>query len=213
MDPEKVEAILSWETPSSVKDVQFARPLAKMTKGEHFTARNGRKKMRYQPFEWNERRQAAFEALKSAFTSAPILVHFDPSKEIYVETDASDFVTAGVLSHIHGDVLKSVAFFSKKMTSAECNYQINDKELLAIIRSFETWEPELMSNQADQLVKVLSDHKSLEYFMSTKQLTSRQVSRFSAIEDDCRAMGLSSTVSKHNSNALLVYVCIVYLTP
>lgn len=116
MDPEKVEAILSWETPSSVKDVQaflgfanfyrrfihnfsqVARPLAEMTKGEHFTTRNGRKKMRYQPFEWNEQRQAAFETLKSAFTSAPILVHFDPSKEIYVETDASDFVTAGVLS-------------------------------------------------------------------------------------------------------------------
>lgn len=39
---------------------------------------------------------------------------------------------------MHGDALKPVAFFSKKMTSTECNYQIYDKELLAIIRSFET---------------------------------------------------------------------------
>lgn len=75
---------------------------------------------------------------------------------------------------MHGDALKPVAFFSKKMTSAEYNYQIYDKELLAIIRSFETWEPELISNQADQPVKVLSDYKNLEYFISTKQLTSRQ---------------------------------------
>jgi RNase H-like domain found in reverse transcriptase len=67
--------------------------------------------------------------------------NFDPDKETWVETDASDFVTAGVLSQIYGDILRPVAFFSKKMSPAECNYMIYDKELLAIIRSFGTWRP------------------------------------------------------------------------
>ena len=76
---------------------------------------------------------------------------------MWVETDASDFVVAGVLSQMHGDgVLKPVAYFSKKMTPAECNYMIYDKELLAIVRSFETWRPELAS--VNEPVKVLTDH-------------------------------------------------------
>src|SRR5882762_1535777 len=57
---------------------------------------------------------------------------------------------------------------------AECNYMIYDKELLAIIRSFETWRPETMSVAPDNPVKVFTDHKNLEYFMTTKQLNRRQ---------------------------------------
>ena len=70
----------------------------------------------------------AFEALKMAFTTAPILQHFDFEKAIVVETDASDFVSAGVLSQPDDNgVLRPVAFFSKKHSPAECNYEIYDK--------------------------------------------------------------------------------------
>lgn len=63
----------------------------------------------------NEPAKAVFWALKEAFTSALILLHFDREKEIVVETDASDFVYAGVLSHHHNQwILNTVAFFSKK---------------------------------------------------------------------------------------------------
>lgn len=76
--------------------------------------------------------------MKKAFTSAPVLKPFDWSKEIILETDASDFVSAGVLSQYDdARVLYPVAFFSKKHSAAECNYEIYDKELLAIIRCFE----------------------------------------------------------------------------
>lgn len=191
MDPEKVEAILNWEVPASVKDVQaflgfvnfyrrfirhfsrLSRPLTELTKGEHFTTRTGKRKMKYSPFSWGDKEQSAFEELKKAFTTAPILAHYDPEKETWVETDASDFVTAGVLSQMHGDVLKPIAFFSKKMSPAETNYMIYDKELLAIIRSFETWEPELIGAEPEKPIKVLTNYKNLQYYMSTKQLTSR----------------------------------------
>ena len=89
-----------------------------------------------------------------------------------METDASDFVVAGVLSQMHDGVLRPVTYYSKKMNPAECNYMIYDKELLAIARGFEIWRPELAS--AQQLVKVLTDHRNLELFMTTRQLNRRQ---------------------------------------
>ena len=60
----------------------------------------------------------------------------------------------------------AVAYFSKKLTPAECNYMIYDKKLLAIVKSFEMWRPELAS--AAGQVKVYTDHRNLEYFMTTK---------------------------------------------
>ena len=90
-----------------------------------------------------------------------------------METDASDYVSAGILSQYDKDgILHPVAFYSKKHTPAECNYEIYDKELMAIVRCFEEWRAELESTPHP--VKVLSDHKNLEYFMSTKLLNRRQ---------------------------------------
>ena len=66
-------------------------------------------------------------------------------------------------------VLHPVAFFSRKMAPAECNYKIYDKELLAIVRCFEEWRPDLEGT--DLPVQVLTDYKSLEYFMTMKRLT------------------------------------------
>jgi hypothetical protein len=58
------------------------------------------------------------------------------------------------------------------MAPAECNYEIHDKEMLAIVRSLSQWRAELQGAQSR--IKIYTDHKALEYFMSTKQLTSRQ---------------------------------------
>jgi hypothetical protein len=90
-----------------------------------------------------------------------------------VETDASDYMSAGMLSQYNDDgILHPVAFFSKKHSPAECNYEIYDKELMAIIRAFKEWRPELEG--ALHPIQVLSDHKNLEYFMLTKLLNHRQ---------------------------------------
>lgn len=100
-------------------------------------------------------------------------MHFDPEKGIIVETDASDYVSAGVLSqHDDAEVLHPMVFYSKKHAPAECNYEIYGKELLAIIRCFEQWRPHLEST--GHKIQVLSDNRNLEYFMSTKLLNRRQ---------------------------------------
>ena len=90
--------------------------------------------------------------------------------ETWVKTDFSDFVAADVLSQMHDGVLRPVAFFLKKMSPAECNYMIYNKKLLAIVKSFETWQPELASVDPERPVKVYNDHKNLKHFMTTKQL-------------------------------------------
>ena len=66
-----------------------------------------------------------------------------------------------------------MAYLSKKLSPAEVNYEIHDKELLGIIRSLEEWRPELMSTA--RTFNILTDHKNLEYFMTTRWLSERQV--------------------------------------
>ena len=69
--------------------------------------------------------------------------------------------------------LHPIAFFSAKHTPAECNYEIYDKELLAIVKAFEEWRPELQGTEDP--VEVITDHKNLQHFASTKLLNQRQV--------------------------------------
>ena len=112
--------------------------------------------------------------MKQQFTTAPILAHFDYEKECIVETDASDNVSAGVLSQYSSEdgKLYPVAFFSRKHSPQEINYKIYDKELLAIIKTFEEWRP--MLEEAGLSIKIFTDHRNLQYFMTTKQLSRRQ---------------------------------------
>jgi len=178
MDPEKVAAIQSWEAPKTVKGVRsflgfanyyrlfiadfadIARPLTNLT-------RKG------QQFIWNNEAQQAFDELKRCFISDPILATFDPDRETVMETDASGWATGGVLSQYDDDGnLRPCAYFSKKNLPAECNYEIHDKELLAVIRCLEEWDAELRSVRA---FTILTDHKNLEYFMKVKRLNERQM--------------------------------------
>lgn len=184
MDTKKMSAVMDWTCPKHFKDLQaflgfanfyrrfirnfskLAAPLTVLSKKEPGTKE-------HIPFVWTTAHQFAFDTLKTAFTSAPVLMHFNPEKSIIVETDASDYVSAGVLSQKDDQgILHPVAFFSKKHSPAECNYEIYDKELLAIIRSFEEWRPDLEG--AAFPIAVISDHKNLEYFMTTKNLNRRQ---------------------------------------
>ena len=183
MDPKKVSAITEWVSPGEdtgggVKGVQsflgftnfyrrfiknfskIVRPLVALTKKDV-------------KFQWSGACEKAFQKLKSAFVTAPILRHYDPTKETVVECDASDYVCSGILSQYDEDgVLHPVAFMSKKLLPAECNYEIYDKELLAIVRCFEDWRAELMG--VDKPITVLTDHRNLQYFMTTRQLNRRE---------------------------------------
>ena len=142
MDPAKIKSILEWPVPTSVKAVQsflgfanfykkfindysrLAIPLTTLTE----------KSVR---FTWSDEAAAAFRSLRQAFTSAPILCHYQPNLPLTVEVDASDFTLGCVLSQpsLAGD-LHPLCFYSRKFTPAKLNYPIYDKELLAVAEAF-----------------------------------------------------------------------------
>ncbi|KAH6597038.1 hypothetical protein BASA50_004797 [Batrachochytrium salamandrivorans] len=125
------------------------------------------------PFSWGADQEKSISDLKKAFSNSSFLAHPCDSKPFILETDASDFAISGVLSQFDDlDQIRPVAFYARQMNSAERNYEIYDKELLAIVDSFKHWRHFLQGGLHP--VTVLCDHKSLEYFMSTKKLTRRQ---------------------------------------
>ncbi|EFQ94190.1 hypothetical protein PTT_08209, partial [Pyrenophora teres f. teres 0-1] len=139
----------------------IAKPLTHLTRGDP------------KLFQMTPKASRAFNQLKQAFCSEVVLAHFNPDLKCILETDASDYVYAAVLSQIQSDdTIRPVAYLSKKMTPTECNYEIYDKELLAIVRAFEEWRPELAG--AADTVEVLTDHRGLEYFRSKRHLNRRQ---------------------------------------
>jgi len=178
MSQEKVKAVLDWETPRSLTEVQsflgfanfchrfiqdysrVARPLTELTK-------------KTDKWTWNEEAETAFKDLKRRFTTAPILAHFDAQRPVLIETDASDFAIGAVLSQRDDEGrLHPVAFHSRKFQPAEINYEIHDKELLAIVDAFKHWRR--YCEGATHQIQVFSDHQNLEYFTTTKVLNRRQ---------------------------------------
>jgi len=140
-----------------VKDfAKLARPLNDLTRKE-------------EKWKWGDEQQEAFERLKMVFTSRPLLAAPNLDKELRVEADASNFATGGVLSIKYEDSKwKPVAYISKSLNETERNYEIHDKEMLAVIRCLEAWRHFLEG--AKSKFEVWTDHKNLEYFMSNQKL-------------------------------------------
>jgi len=124
-------------------------------------------------WKWTAEAEQAFSELKHHFTSAPILAHFEPQRPVIVETDTSDFALGAVLSQRDDENhLRPNASHSRKFTSTEMNYEIHDKELLAVVDSFKHWQRYLEG--ATHQIQVYSDHQNLEYFTTTKVLNRQQ---------------------------------------
>ncbi|KAJ1598841.1 hypothetical protein NDA14_003262 [Ustilago hordei] len=180
MDPEKVRTVKEWPMPESIHDIQrflgfanfyrrfiahfarIAKPLTALVKPIE----------RFKKFELPEEAQQAFHKLIQAFTSAGVLQHFDYHLPTRLETDASDFAIAGVLKQEHEGRWHPVAFYSRKMSSAEKNYEIHDKELLAVVACLTQWQ-HMLAGLPNQLV-ILTDHEALKYFKSQRRITGRQ---------------------------------------
>ena len=180
MAEDKVRTVQEWASPRSLRDVQqflgFANFYRRFIEGFSKVAKPLTESTKGKRLEWNWTNQCeqAFQELKKRFTTAPILAHFDPNVEAIVETDASDFALGGVLSQRKQETgkLHPIAFHSRKFSPAEINYEIHDKELLAVVDCFKVWRRYLEG--AMNTVQVFSDHQNLEYFSTTKVLNRRQ---------------------------------------
>jgi len=121
---------------------------------------------------WGESQQKAFDELKGVFTTKPVLVVPDLDKEFRVEADTSNYTTREVLSMKCSDNLwRPVAFILKSLSDTERNYEIHDKEMLAVIRCLEVWRHFLKRTTVK--FEIWTDHKNLEYFMKAQKLNQR----------------------------------------
>ena len=178
MEKKKVDGVLSWPEPKNVKDIrkflglinyyrrfikdfaQVARPINTLT----------RKDVKWQ---WEEEQQKAFDKLKEIFTTRPVLAAPDLDKEFRVEADASNYTTGGVLLMKCSDKLwRPVTFLSKSLSNTERNYEIHDKEMLAVVRCLEAWRHFLEGTTIK--FEIWTDHKNLEYFIKAQKLNKRQ---------------------------------------
>lgn len=179
MAPEKLTAVRDWPRPETRKQLQrflgfanfyprfirnYSRVAAPLTS---LTSVN-------KPFLWTSEAEDTFNELKSRFTSAPILVQPDPSQQFIVEVDASDSGVGAILSQRSAtdQKLHPCAFFSLRLSPAERNYDVGNRELLAVKLALEEWRHWLEGSE--QPFIVWTDHRNLEYIRSAKRLNARQ---------------------------------------
>ncbi|KAF8749427.1 hypothetical protein RHS01_10074 [Rhizoctonia solani] len=161
MDRKKIEAVTSWPTPRTVKQVQaflgfvnylrrfipnfslVARPLHNLTKKET-------------PWSWGNLEEVAFQELKSLVTQSPVLIHSNPDLPYYLEMDALGVAMGAILSN-------------KAQITA--NYNTHDKELLAVIKALEEWR--IFLEAMDKTIQVFMDHRNLEYWMQARTFNRR----------------------------------------
>ena len=175
MEKDKVKAIQDWPPPVNVSGVRSFLGLAgyyrKFVRNFSKIASPLSELLQKTPkFEWKETQQQAFETLKNAISTAPILIAPDDSKPYVVNTDASGFAVGAALSQDQGKGLQPVAFMSKKMLRAERDYPVWEQELLAIVCALKEWRHYLHGRK----FKVITDHQSLRYLSTQQQLSGRQ---------------------------------------
>ena len=179
-DPEKTQAVRDWNPPKTVKQLQaflgFINFYRKFIRGEaekslplmELTKKD-------QKWKWEDKHQQAFDKLKEELLRAPLLGYFDPTKRLIIKTNAFNHTTAAIISQEIEGGLQPLGFMSKKMTSAEQNYTITKKEMLAIIQAVKEWRKYLEGSKTR--AKIITDHKNLTYFQEAK-ITNRQQARW-----------------------------------
>jgi len=177
MNLRKVQAVVEWSTSTNLTQMQFfvdfcnfyRRFIKNFSKIVRSLIQLTQKEM---IFEWNQACQMIFDHMKKRMTEVSILRHFDQNRKTILETDSFNYVNDDILSQYDDEeTLHSMIYYSKNLSLAECNYEIYDKKLLAIIRVFKHWRSELKLTEL--LIKMFTDHQALTSLMKDKELSRR----------------------------------------
>jgi hypothetical protein len=179
MNLEKMKIIVEWKKSTHLKKIQaflkFVNFYKRFIKNIFIVVKSFVKLIKKNHrFSCSDNCQATFDDLKKRVIETFVLSYFSFELNTFLKSNSFDYVSTEILSQKDDDdLIKSMMYFSKMLFLIECNYEIYDKELLAIIRCFEQWCAELQS--VESFINVFIDHKSLKYFMTTKKLNKRQV--------------------------------------
>jgi hypothetical protein len=173
-DPSKVNAVQAFPTPTTVKNVQsfvglcsyyrrfirdfavIARPLTELTR-------------KNQIFRWTAEHETSFRSLQAALTSPPVLGHPDYRLPMEIHCDASDYGIGAVLVQQQTGGERVLAYASRLLSHAECNYSITEKECLALVWSTQKFKVFIWGIK----LKVVTDHHALCWLMRKRDLAGR----------------------------------------
>ena len=180
VDPEKVEAVMSWEWPKSVFEIRSFLGLVGYYRRfiEDFSwiaAPMTRLTLKEVQFDWDDRCEETFQELKRRLTSAPILIVPDRGQGYIVYCEASRAGLGCVLMQ-SGRV---VAYGSRQLKNHEQNYPTHDRELAAVVFALKIWRHYLYGKEFE----VYSDHKSMKYIFTQRDLNMRQRRWMEFLED------------------------------
>jgi hypothetical protein len=186
VDPRKIEAVTNWERPSNVNEIRsflgfagyyrrfvesfskLSRPLTALTKkNAHFI--------------WSDECEECFQELKQRLVSAPVLTLPKESEKFVIFSDAS-LQGLGCVLMQQGKV---IAYASRQLKDHERNYPVHDLELATIVYALKIWRHYLLQ----ETMEIYTDHKSLKYIFTQKELNMRQRRWLELIKDyDCHIM-------------------------
>ena len=174
-DPEKIKVVSEWPVPTSVKEVRsflglagyyrrFVKDYAGIAAPLHALTRKN------QPFVWTAETMTAFETLRKALISPPILAMPNDLGELILDTDACDHSVGSVLSQVQGGAERVIAYASRMLDKRERNYCITRKELLAIVYSLKNFRQYLQGRS----FKIRTDHAPLTWLRRTPEPIGQQ---------------------------------------
>jgi hypothetical protein len=175
MEQSKVDAVMKWPAPKNIHELRSFLGLAgyyrRFVKDFSMIATPLTSLLhKNTPYEWAAQHDDAFSKLKSAVSTAPILIIPDPQLPYTVVTDASGYAIGSALCQDHGKGLQPCAFLSRKMNDHERNYAVHEQELLAIVHALREWRHYLLGNR----ITIITDHRSLQYLATQDKLSARQ---------------------------------------
>src|SRR5579859_7287815 len=182
-DPRNIEKIIKWPTPRTIMAVRgfnnlvnhyrryidkftyMALPLMNLLKGSP---------VKGSPIEWTEKEEEAFQALKKALTSEPVLRHPRMGQPFVIDSDSSQYCIGAVLQQSFKDPdeihrLHPIAYESKKLTETEQSYSTQERELLAVKHALNHWRHIVEGSE----IHVRTDHSSLSVFQTKTPMTRR----------------------------------------
>jgi hypothetical protein len=176
MDPIKINGITSWPVPQCKRDVQsflgFCNFYRRFIQGYARIAHPLTSLTGISPWHWDDEQQTSFEKMKTLITTAPILSIPTDDDPFRIEADASEYAVGAVLSQKQDNKWKPIAFMSKALNPTQRNYEVYDREMLAIMIALTEWRKYLMGAVHD--IEIFTDHQNLQYFRKPQKLNRRQ---------------------------------------
>jgi len=209
-DPAKTKMVSEWPVPTTVKEVRSFLGLAgyyrRFVKNYAIISTPLNHLMRKdQPFEWSDEAQEAFETLKNALTSSPVLAMPNDTGEFILDTDACDKAVGAVLSQIQDGEERVIAYAGRSLDKREINYCATRKELLSIIYSLRYFKQYLMGRH----FRIRTDHAPLTWLRKTPEPVGQQARWLEIMEEYDFSVEHRPGIKHSNADALSRHPCSV----